>query len=458
MLIYIDPPYNTGNDSFNYNDKFNHSTWLTFMKNRLEIAREFLRDDGVIFVQCDDNEQAYLKVLMDEIFGRESYLRTINIKKKQSAGVGQDAFILDVTEYIIVYCKNRNSFTYNKFYINVDFDEKQMKNYKNYIVIKDKILLKEENDKTCGMLKIYKLDYEIYKATDLTHENFIENFNSHFTTYNPQSTFAKRMIANLDENFYEVEYKPIRGRNQNQNTSVYFYNKRIVQMLHSIAYISKNKIIKKQILDNFWNDISWDIIGSQGNVEFKNGKKPEALLQRIIEISTNENDIVMDFFAGSGTTLAVAHKMKRKWIGIEQMDYIETITKERLKKVIEGEQGGISKAINWQGGGNFVYAELMPLNAVYKEKIQNLNDEKELDNIYQELKTKAFLDYRVDINEILKDKEFENLDLENKKEILKLILDSNMDYVLYGDIEDENYVLSKETIKLNKTFYGDENA
>ncbi len=383
-LIYIDPPYNTGNKHFAYNDNFaslelimkyfnvdekeakqikrkdkfiGSKVWLKFMRERLEIAREFLRDDGVIFVQCDDNEQAYLKVLMDEIFGRESYLRTINIKKKQSAGVGQDAFILDVTEYIIVYCKNRNSFTYNKFYINVDFDEKQMKNYKSYIVIKDKILLKEENDKTCGMLKIYKLDYEIYKATDLTHENFIENFNSHFTTYNPQSTFAKRMIANLDENFYEVEYKPIRGRNQNQNTSVYFYNKRIVQMLHSIAYISKNKIIKKQILDNFWNDISWDIIGSQGNVEFKNGKKPEALLQRIIEISTNENDIVMDFFAGSGTTLAVAHKMKRKWIGIEQMDYIETITKERLKKVIEGEQGGISKAINWQGGGNFVYVD-----------------------------------------------------------------------------------------------------
>ncbi|WP_412175525.1 DNA methyltransferase [Campylobacter sp. CNRCH_2016_0050h] len=92
-LIYIDPPYNTGNDSFNYNDKFNHSTWLAFMKNRLEVAREFLRDDGVIFVQCDDNEQAYLKVLMDEIFGRDNFLRTINIKKKQSAGVGQDAFI-----------------------------------------------------------------------------------------------------------------------------------------------------------------------------------------------------------------------------------------------------------------------------------------------------------------------------------------------------------------------------
>ncbi|HFZ4969259.1 TPA: DNA methyltransferase, partial [Campylobacter jejuni] len=237
-------------------------------------------------------------------------------------------------------------------------------------------------------------------------------------------------------------------------------------------YVNHEMRNDKYAIEDTWNCNKWDKLNSVAidnatsrleetvvyhNDNFK-GQKPEALLQRIIESSTNENDIVMDFFAGSGTTLAVAHKMKRKWIGIEQMDYIETITKERLKKVIEGEQGGISKAINWQGGGNFVYAELMPLNAIYKEKIQNLNDEKELDNIYQELKTKAFLDYRVDINEILKDKEFENLDLESKKEILKLVLDSNMDYVLYGDIKDEDYVISEEIIKLNKIFYGDENV
>ncbi|EEO7742457.1 site-specific DNA-methyltransferase, partial [Campylobacter upsaliensis] len=109
--------------------------------------------------------------------------------------------------------------------------------------------------------------------------------------------------------------------------------------------------------------------------------KPEALIKRIIEISTNENDLVMDFFAGSGTTLAVAHKMKRRFIGIEQMDYIESITKERLKKVVAGEQGGISKALNWQGGGSFIYAELMPLNAVYKKEIIESSSEKELENI-----------------------------------------------------------------------------
>lgn len=183
--------------------------------------------------------------------------------------------------------------------------------------------------------------------------------------------------------------------------------------------------------------------------------KPEALIKRIIEISTQENDLVMDFFAGSGTTLAVAMKMKRRFIGIEQMDYIESITKERLKKVINGEQGGISKALNWQGGGSFIYAELMPLNVAYKERIKNINDEKELEKLYNDLESKAFLDYRIDLAEILKDKEFKELDLQNKKEALLKILDSNMDYVLYGDIEDKDYAISSEVIELNKIFYRD---
>lgn len=200
-------------------------------------------------------------------------------------------------------------------------------------------------------------------------------------------------------------------------------------------------------------------VGSKENKTLFNVKnfqnpKPEALLKRIIEISTKENDLVMDFFAGSGTTLAVAHKMGRRWIGIEQMDYIESITKERLKKVLNGEQGGVSKALEWKGGGGFVYAELMPLNILYKEKIENSKDEKELEKIYQDLESKAFLDYRVDLQEVLKDREFQTLALEEKKEVLKLILDSNMDYLPYGEIKDCTYEISQETIALNEIFYG----
>lgn len=216
------------------------------------------------------------------------------------------------------------------------------------------------------------------------------------------------------------------------------------------------EISTRAVAEGFCDDFVGCQGGGEGSLLNINNRADNADSRKSTQKPTP--DLVMDFFAGSGTTLAVAMKMKRRFIGIEQMDYIESITKERLKKVVEGEQGGISKAVNWQGGGSFVYAELMPLNAIYKEKIQNLNDEKELDNIYQELKAKAFLDYRIDINAILKDKDFEKLDLENKKEILKLALDSNMDYILYGDIKDEDYAISEETIKLNKIFYGDENV
>ena len=184
-----------------------------------------------------------------------------------------------------------------------------------------------------------------------------------------------------------------------------------------------------------------------------NGQKPESLLKRIIEISTNENDLVLDFFAGSGTTLAVAHKMKRRYIGIEQMEYIESITKERLKKVIEGEQGGISKAVSWSGGGNLIYCELASLNAKFIEKIENSSDENELNQIYENLQKLAFIDYRVDIQNDLKDDEFLNLDFTSKKRILKKCLDRNMDYIPYADMDDSEYKIDEQTRILNDIFY-----
>lgn len=204
---------------------------------------------------------------------------------------------------------------------------------------------------------------------------------------------------------------------------------------------------------DLWQDIAFNNLFQEGDCEFKNAKKPEKLLQRILELTTQENDLVMDFFAGSGTTLAVAHKMKRRFVGIEQMDYVKNITKERLKKVVEGEQGGISKAVNFVGGGEFVYVELMPLNAVFKERIQASNDESELERIYKDLQEKAFVDYRVDIKEMLTDKEFEALNLDEKKRILLSVLDSNMDYVPLSEIEDSEYGISSELVELNNAFF-----
>ncbi|MDD6055390.1 MAG: DNA methyltransferase, partial [Helicobacteraceae bacterium] len=159
------------------------------------------------------------------------------------------------------------------------------------------------------------------------------------------------------------------------------------------------------------------------------------------------------FFAGSGTTLAVAHKMKRRWIGIEQMDYIKSITKERLIKVINGEQGGVSKALNWQGGGGFIYAELKELNEKYKKQIIE-SSENNINELIEILKAKAFLDYRVEFARFDRS-EFDALDLSEKKRILLKSLDSNMDYELLSDIDDSELEISEELKELNKKFYGE---
>lgn len=423
-LIYIDPPYNTGNDSFNYNDKFNHSAWLTFMKNRLEIAKEFLRDDGVIFVQCDDNEQAYLKVLMDEIFGRENFVANFIWQKKSSGGQHAN-FVLDFHEYILCYAKHISSLNAFK----MPRTEKQIESFKfedEFVTTRGKYLT--------SPLKSH-LEYRQTLIYDIECPDK--------SVLNMQWICAKDTFEKL-----KSESRILFKQNKNGEWSIY-----------KKQYLNDNDGLVKppSMLLDCGNSAqaTREIKALFGDEKAKifSTPKPEALLKRIIEISTQENDLVMDFFAGSGTTLAVAHKMKRRYVGIEQMDYIKNITKERLKKVVEGEQGGISKAVNFVGGGEFVYVELMPLNAVFKEQIQASNDESELERIYKDLQEKAFVDYRVDIKEMLKDKDFKALNLDEKKRILLSVLDSNMDYVPLSEIEDSEYGISSELVELNKAFF-----
>ena len=357
------------------------------MKNRLEIARELLRDDGVIFVNMDYNEVHYLKVLMDEIFGRENFQREI---------IWRMGFVSGYKTAVNNFIRNHDTILfYSK-------NSKNMKFYKTYI--------KNENFK--DILSASKDNIKILQKYGISE-------------------------GQIDEFF---------------------------------KYINHTSRGERYPLEDTWNCNKWDdldsvairnatsqdpqTINDENGDNFK-GQKPEELLQRIIESSTQENDLVLDFFAGSGTTLAVAHKMKRRYIGIEQMEYIESITKERLKKVIEGEQGGISKAVSWSGGGNLIYCELASLNAKFIEKIENSSDENELNQIYENLQKLAFIDYRVDIQNDLKDDEFSNLDFIDKKRILKKCLDRNMDYIPYADIDDSEYKIDERAKKLNKIFYGE---
>ncbi|WP_120866959.1 site-specific DNA-methyltransferase [Helicobacter pylori] len=379
--IYIDPPYNTGNDSFNYNDNFNHSSWLVFMKNRLEAAREFLSDDGSIYINLDYNEVHYCKVLMDEIFGVENFQREIIWRIGWLSGykTSINNFIRN-HDTILFYSKNADKLFFNKKYIeNKDFKE----------------LIKIE--KIQSNLDNLGIDREKQK-------NIIKIIN--------HETRPKRYP--LEDIWNGNEYDD----------------------LNSIAIVSYSGETVSKML---------------GTEEIK-GQKSEKLIQRILEASTNENDLVLDFFAGSGTTCAVAHKMKRRYIGIEQMDYIETITKERLKKVIEGEQGGISKKCDFKGGGSFVYAELKEVNLEIKKQILNANSASECLKIFNDLSERFLKRADCKIDEI-DSEEFQNLDLNEQKRIYCRLFDSNEDYLNLGDIDEDAWGIDKITKKYNEIFY-----
>ncbi|MBR2164916.1 MAG: site-specific DNA-methyltransferase, partial [Campylobacter sp.] len=410
-LIYIDPPYNTGNDSFNYNDRFNHSTWLTFMKNRLEIARELLRDDGVIFVQCDDNEQAYLKVLMDEIFGRENFVNCITCKVKSAGGLTTDTeMFFDCAEYILCYSKNIDRLTYNSIKIETEIVNSNSKTASQYkSVIKNINYDKKEFITTKDDISYYRIPkgnftIETLSIKTMSEQDFFDNRNDIFRLTALSGGIGKKLKSHIqdftnNDDLFMYEYIPSKGKDKDKLSQYLLYKEQTITMLNKLVKIDEKakKLIKLEPISNILINDLWQGISNEGQIQFKNAKKPEALIKRIIEISTQENDLVLDFFAGSGTTLAVAHKMKRRYIGIEQMDYIESITKERLKKVIEGEQGGVSKAVSWSGGGSLIYCELANLNAKFIDMIENSSDENELNQIYEKLIKFAFIDYRVDI-------------------------------------------------------------
>ncbi|RPF69839.1 site-specific DNA-methyltransferase [Helicobacter pylori] len=379
--IYIDPPYNTGNDSFNYNDNFNHSSWLVFMKNRLEAAREFLSDDGSIYINLDYNEVHYCKVLMDEIFKRENFRSEIIWRMGFLSGYKTAAKKYIRNHDTILFYSKSDNYLFNKTYIeNKDFLQ---------------LLTKNEVQNAFKKFSFPQEKVDDF-LTFINHENRGEKY-------------------------------PLEDT----------WNSNKWDKLNSIAIDSSVSRVDETIVIDDEN--------------FK-GQKPESLIQRILEVSTNENDLVLDFFAGSGTTCAVAHKMKRRYIGIEQMDYIETITKERLKKVIEGEQGGISKKCDFKGGGSFVYAELKEVNLEVKKQILNAKSKSECLKIFNDL-NERFLkraDCKIDG---IHSEEFQNLDLNEQKRIYCALLDSNEDYLNLGDIDEDAWGIDKITKKYNEIFY-----
>lgn len=413
-LIYIDPPYNTGNDGFKYNDSFNHSTWLTFMQNRLEVAKHLLTDNGFMIVQCDDYEQGYLKVLLDDVFGVENFRNSIYWHRTY-AGKTVSKNLPWNTDIIHLFSKKN---IYNINNITSELSEKDIASYK-----------KDDHDGR-GKYTTVSLQKTGGPGPETTYD-YIDNNGKLW------------MCPKKGWRMKQSKLKDLENDNRLYITDVTIREK---------YYLKERLEIGKQI-DNFWGDLG--NLNRSSDLNFNLiGQKTESLIERLIGLTTSENDIVLDYHLGSGTTAATAHKMNRQYIGIEQMNYIETFAVERLKKVIDGEQGGISKSVNWQGGGSFIYLELKKYNQTFIEKIEEAKDEKTLLQIWEEMKAKSFLNYNVDIQkqeQYIDD--FKTLNLHEQKQHLCELLDKNQLYVNLSSLNDGNFECTPEEQKVTKEFY-----
>lgn len=457
-LIYIDPPYNTGSDEFGYNDNFNHSSWLTFMKNRLEVAKTLLSDKGCIFVHIDHHELYYIGVLLDSIFGVENKVQVISAKTATPAGFKTvNPGPIDVTEYILFYTKHKNSFTFKKAYVPVDYN----KNYNlvlnrnddvtkwKFTLIKDAMLQSlgfasetEAKSKYGKMWKTLKSQLIAQYAFD-----HAEDVVSVRDPHKPTDT-VKALMKKSKELGHVIEQV------REDGTSSYFYNGGALAFYSNKMQIIDGEKCITELLTDFWNHISWAGIANEGGVKLKNGKKPEKLIKQIIEMTTSEKDLVVDFHLGCGTTAAVAHKMNRQYIGIEQLDYGKNDSKIRLKNVIDGDKTGISKAVGWQGGGSFVYCELAKANDKFADEIEQAETSEQLKDIWRRMKATDYLNYKVDIKEVDANAEsFDGLSLEDQKRFLIECLDKNLLYVALSDIDSNEYGVTEEDRRLTREFY-----
>ena len=448
-LIYIDPPFNTGNDSFKYNDTFNESTWLTFMKNRLSIAQILLKDGGLIFIEIDKNESAYLKILCDEIFHKENFVGDIAVQTSYANGLkvsAKEKTILKMKDTILVYKKGEIT-------IKPQYSEKL------YWDTHYNLIMTETQD---GNFELKSLKEELVRLGIIMPKETIkrETINNpvffRYVTENKDKICCLNPIHSSGEvkdvakesNGRVLKYESSRGNIQ------YLYNGRQIgffnQCFHEVDGESKLSIL----LGDLWNDIDFGNNQNEGGVDFPGGKKPEALLARIIDMTTNENDIILDFHLGSGTTAAVALKMGRKFIGIDQMDYIQTIAIERLKNVLNGENSGVSKRFNWQGGGSFVYCELAAANQNFVDEIFAAESTDDLKKIWERMQQTGFLSWKVEPKQFEENaKAFEELSLDDQKLFLVECLDKNLLYIPLSEVDNDEFGLDSKDRELTRKFY-----
>lgn len=440
-LIYIDPPYffrkSPSSDTFKYNSNFRLSTWLTFMRDRLECAKDLLQTSGTIWINMGDDGMHYLKMVADQVFGSEHFVGTLPRRTRNGKSDVPFNFSQDF-DWLLVYTnvdekKSVMGRTVERTYYETDdFPGKPWR-------LAD--LTKQTTAKERGNSYFTMVDPKTgkeYPASEkrtwcVTKDTFQYHYNRGYIVFPDDYDFLNISKPYSRKFKYEDD--------ANGKLSSVISDCQIQQFLKALLYDCKNETGNDEIDQLFGRD------------EFGYAK-PENLVKTIMEVTTCEGDLVMDFFSGSGTTAAVAHKMGRRYIGCEQIDNQIELNKKRLCQVIEGEQGGVSKAIGWQGGGSFVYCELAKANDKFADEIEQAETSEQLKDIWGRMKATDYLNYKVDIKEVDANAEsFDGLSLEDQKRFLIECLDKNLLYVALSDIDSNEYGVTEEDRRLTREFY-----
>ncbi len=445
-LIYIDPPYNTNGESttFGYNNSFNHSSWLTFVRNRLEIAKDLLRDDGLIVIAIDDEEQAYLAVLCDEVFGRVNHVGTVIVQSKPS-GRTTDSYFATCHEYLHIYSKQAGLPAINF----LELTDEQKRQYTEGTG--EKAFKWRDFLRTGGLSTPEERPnsyYPIYFLPQGEHISLERNSDEQIEILPLDSNGNKRVWRKTRPSF---------KKHVNDNEIKIEQNKSGQWKVKIIDKIKEGTRPK-----SVWTDSRYDA-SSHGTKLLKNlfeGQKvfsyPKSIyaVKDIIEILTEKggDDIILDFFAGSGTTAHAVLELNKKdngnrqFILVEQMDYVESVTVPRVEKVIRIENIG-----------DFIYCELMPYNEVFMERIQSAESSEELLSIWRDMSKDSVLNWYVNPQKPAEAEEhfIAINDVEKQRHLLAELLDKNQLYVHLSEIEDETFDVSEADKALNRAFYGE---
>lgn len=443
-VIYIDPPYNTGGDAniFTYNNTFNHSTWLTFIKNRIESSYELLREDGFLLVAIDDAELFYLGVLIDEIYGKENFIGLISVVHKPE-GRNMEKFIATSTEYMLVYAKNKNLASFEKMFFNKEVEKEYMQNRDEYDYFKPRNYLRSGGGAHNLRENKPHFYYPIY-VDPSSLDVKIETTKGYEAIYPITSTGQERTWKTIKKTFIEK-------LNNNRIIAIKDDNNKI-QICEKYYRSENGELIKSHWIDKRYNAIHSGTRLLENIIDRKDFSYPKSLylVKDALEMTMGKEDIVLDFFGGSGTTAHAVLDLnnddggKRRFIMCEQLDEHAKIMLERNYRVLK----------KLDSNDSFIYTELYKLNDEYVKDIQQASNEAELEKVLSTMKENAYLNFKVDLERVSsKDKGYNALSLEEKKEVLIQVLDMNQLYLSYSEMEDEQYKIPEDVKAFNHSFY-----